>query len=650
MRRLVFIFFLIGEIAYGQLNIAYYLGAGRYDLYKENYLEAISRFTAVINSKPNLSEAYFLRGIAKYNLSDYRGALEDFTQAVTINPFFADAFHYRGITYEQLADFDNSRKDLLTALELNPTSGRIYADLGIIHLMQNEYKKAYNYFNEALKIDRSNPDTYFNRAICFIHMNDTIAAINDLQAGLRINPFSAEAYRRLGTIYYEKEQYALAIQQFNKALELDDDNTMILFQRAIAYYQLHDFSKALTDLQKILDLEKDNALVYYNRALIYSELGKFKEAIDDYTNAMLINPDNILIYYNRAGVKIELKDYRGALNDYNKAIEIFPDFATAYFNRSYVKSMLGDKKGAYLDQLRAEKLIAEHRKFTNDTSQFAILRDTTYNLKKLLDFDSEFSNNFTRSRLQNRPTQISRQGYYLLALEQTPPKENLPFIEALFAYNQRKNSTWKLYPKLLAKFEPDLESNDSLSISDIELFVLQKVLASANKLNYYNALELLRKNKNEFQHTWLYYFLEGTIEAVMNEYVNSFIDISSQTKLTESGATQKIGSQTIIPDYNRAEEALNESLKENPTFSLAWYNKGNIKIQNQNFREAIDDYTKAIDLDENIAEAYFNRGLTFLYLRETDRGCLDVSRAGQLGIVEAYNVIKRFCEKKSEKK
>ena len=46
----------------------------------------------------------------------------------------------------------------------------------------------------------------------------------------------------------------------------------------------------------------------------------------------------------------------------------------------------------------------------------------------------------------------------------------------------------------------------------------------------------------------------------------------------------------------------------------------------------------------DFAEAYFNRGLSRLSLGDTDRGIADLSKAGELGIMNAYNIIKRMTE------
>ena len=61
--------------------------------------------------------------------------------------------------------------------------------------------------------------------------------------------------------------------------------------------------------------------------------------------------------------------------------------------------------------------------------------------------------------------------------------------------------------------------------------------------------------------------------------------------------------------------------------------------------EAADDYTKAIELNPFFAEAYYNRGLLQIYMKDTRKGCLDISKAGELGIAEAYEVLKSYSER-----
>ena len=55
-------------------------------------------------------------------------------------------------------------------------------------------------------------------------------------------------------------------------------------------------------------------------------------------------------------------------------------------------------------------------------------------------------------------------------------------------------------------------------------------------------------------------------------------------------------------------------------------------------------YTEKEQLNKDFAEAYFNRGLTHIFLGNNKQGITDLSKAGELGIVSAYNIIKRFTD------
>jgi len=93
--------------------------------------------------------------------------------------------------------------------------------------------------------------------------------------------------------------------------------------------------------------------------------------------------------------------------------------------------------------------------------------------------------------------------------------------------------------------------------------------------------------------------------------------------------------ELVLRDYDSV-------IQLNPDFVYAYFNKGNIYCAKKDFRSAVSEYTKAINKDAEFAEAYFNRGLTRLYLGDTKNGVADLSKAGELGIVDAYSIIKRM--------
>jgi tetratricopeptide (TPR) repeat protein len=94
----------------------------------------------------------------------------------------------------------------------------------------------------------------------------------------------------------------------------------------------------------------------------------------------------------------------------------------------------------------------------------------------------------------------------------------------------------------------------------------------------------------------------------------------------------------VIEDYN-------EVVKLDPEFPFVYYNRGFINCKMGNYQKAIDDFTSAIQYKPNFGEAIYNRGLIFILLGQTQQGCEDLSRAGELGILDAYKVMKRYCYK-----
>lgn len=74
-----------------------------------------------------------------------------------------------------------------------------------------------------------------------------------------------------------------------------------------------------------------------------------------------------------------------------------------------------------------------------------------------------------------------------------------------------------------------------------------------------------------------------------------------------------------------------EATSKNSSSSLAFYNMGNIMKNNKgNYNKAIDNYTKAIKIKPDYAEAYNNRGNAYSQLRQYDKAINDYAKAIEL--------------------
>ena len=101
-------------------------------------------------------------------------------------------------------------------------------------------------------------------------------------------------------------------------------------------------------------------------------------------------------------------------------------------------------------------------------------------------------------------------------------------------------------------------------------------------------------------------------------------------------------SGTRTYSYDEAIEDMNKAIKLYPDLAEAYYNRGNLMAISGKLPEAYDDYTKAIELNPNLGEAYYNRGLVQIFMEDTRKGCMDLSKAGELGIASAYDILRQF--------
>ena len=97
-------------------------------------------------------------------------------------------------------------------------------------------------------------------------------------------------------------------------------------------------------------------------------------------------------------------------------------------------------------------------------------------------------------------------------------------------------------------------------------------------------------------------------------------------------------------DYSEAVDDMKAASEIVPDLPYVYYNLGNLYCLSSEHINSIENYTKAIELYPYMGDAYFNRGLVLIYLKDKEKGCIDLSRAGELGIQDAYSVINKYCE------
>ncbi len=642
--------------AFAQYDRDGFMYRGRVALSEGKFSQAIENFNVLARLDTTDYENYFFRGIAKYNLGDFRGAKQDFNAAVRINPVFTSGYHYRGITESRTGDYDAALRDINKALELRPGYSGLYFSRGVTYFLSQRFDSAVKDFDRYIRKEPKDPSAYLNRGASYLFLGDTLKAMTDYNKAIRLDRFDPEGYVRRGRLYAAQNRMDLAVEDMDKAIAIDTSNTFAYFNRALMYYEQQKYREAMADLNRVLRDEPGNALTLYNRGLIMAQLGDYEGALEDLDRVLNINPDNVLAHFNRASVLIELGMYRDALEDYDRAIELYPDFAKAYMNRSYVKNLLGMQKESKADWQTAQRKVAEYR--AKNVTDEGSLADTTKKYSSLLAFDADFAKkDFNDEMLQHRDVDIKLRPMFRFV--PTDSRDERDYITSHVYENP-----------LLQRFENSLPvgvtidntgavkcsgdftrlRSDGLSAAQQEFL---KALADSRdrqynlaQTHYDNALAAAPSTDVEALYRAFYYMNRGVLRADMIEFISSIESNVQSLSMDDSGNTRARVKDRVTRsyDYSEAIADLVEADRIVGDIPYILYNLANLYCLSSDFVKAIENYTKAISAFPYLGDAYFNRGLVQIYLKDKEKGCIDLSRAGELGVEDAYGVIKKFCE------
>ncbi|MFI3333058.1 MAG: tetratricopeptide repeat protein [Rikenellaceae bacterium] len=637
-----------------QYNKDYFYWVGRNSMINNNYQEAISVLNSLLNVDENAYEGYFLRGIAKYNLNDLLGADADFSIAIEKNPVYTNAYINRAITRSRLGNYDDALRDFEEAIELRPDMPNPYYSRGVTRLLNQQAEEAIKDFDEFIKYEKRYAEAYVNRGICYLQLKDTLNAMANFDMGVRTNRENPTAYNRRGSLYMQQGKLDEAEDDFNHAIANDSTYLLSFFNRSLIYNDTKRPMLALSDLDQVIKLDSTNSLSFFNRAIVRTQVGDYNHALEDYNKVVDYSPNNVLAYFYRANLLTELGEIERAEDDYTKAIELYPDFANAYLYRSNIRFMLNKSQLAKRDRNIAERKITEHKSKLKD-STYSIYSDTTYRFDRLLSFD----NNFSGSKFENLSSQGGKGNslvliplfrFTLTTYDSTAmPKVNryntdrmeefitlfdnkqLTINEGISAISPEKLVS--LNKEYSAKLREMPDQWQRLFESAISQGLIKQYTNSVN--TYSAAIELNPTNP-------FLYLNRATTEAEMIDFISSIDNSYQRISIDSDPANRLKNNQTRSYNYDAAIADLNKAIKLYPEFAYTYYNRANLLALSGKLPEAYDDYSKAIELFPSFAEAYYNRGVVQIFMKDTRKGCIDLSKAGELGISKAYLILEEY--------
>jgi tetratricopeptide (TPR) repeat protein len=677
-----------------QLNTDRVMLIGRNALYYEDYILAIQYFNQVINTKPYLAEPYYFRAIAKYFLEDIKGAEEDCSACLERNPFITNAYQLRGDTRQRLENFDGARADYMYALKEMPGNKFLLVNLGIVNIERKAYDEAKSNIDELIKTYPTYNAAYMTMAALHLEMKDTVKAFEDYDKAIAVDKFFAQSYSLRGMLYFQKKNYDKAYKDLDEAIKLDPLVSGNYINRGLIRYYKNDLRGAMADYDKVIEMEPNSLIARFNRALLRAQVGDDNRAIEDFNVVIEKEPENYMAYYNRAILKNSISDFRGAIRDLNVVMAEYPDYPQGFYFRAELKKRLGDQKGSEKDFLYARNLEQiNQRKLATKAGREAFqkkekekekdLEKTRENSNKDIDkFDllvvadkeeqqkSKFTSEI-RGRVQDRQVKIQLQPKFVISYYESSSETKRFVYYSPLLDEINSNPVFQRKLRLTNNESPLLEAQIDTHFKLIDEYSKLIKNQPNNALAYFaRGMEYLMvqdfaNSADDFKKTiqfdnkfTLAYF---NLAVVINKELDlrnsgpEYEALSTRSKspaLSATGANPAKADPLINPivnqnklDYEQIISNYTRAISLSPNFEYAYYNRAEIKASQKDYPAAIADYDEVIKLDPELAEAYFNRGLCHLSVQETEKGLDDLRRAGELGIVDAYSIIKRMTSK-----
>ena len=321
-------------------------------------------------------------------------------------------------------------------------------------------------------------------------------------------------------------------------------------------------------------------------------MGDDNRAILDFDFVLKLEPDNLMALYNRALLLEQTGNPRAAIRDYSKVIDQYPNFWTGLHQRAQCYRKLGMPKQAEQDEFRILKAQIDKRFGHQPRLSKQQMRKRSdediekYNQLAVAD-EQEMEHEYQsawRGRVQNRRVAMDYMPMYVLS-------------------TQRQQSAVKHY----VAFDRQVDSLNRTLPPNRQLYIVTGQSAVADLHSYVAA------DSTSAVALWL---------TAIDHWQSDSLDVPLRTA--------------------RLIDELTQALIQAPANAYLYYDRGNAYVQCLDFVQAIADYSKAIELDANLAEAWYNRGLARVANKQQNEGISDLSKAGELGLYTAYSIIKRY--------
>ena len=467
------------------------------------------------------------------------------------------------------------------------------------------------------------------------------AAEENLQAALKIKPQFPDALTALGDCYLKSGQKELALEKWQKAIEINSKFEPAYLSLARFYRSQRKYEEAIDEYRVIISLNpKRIAERYLELGIVYFEMGNLDDAEAEFQNARRKDRKMAMAYYKLGQVYAKRKDRENALKMYRdgrkhdpKNAEVAYELAHIFLDTDEVKyALLSMERGLSVDAVDdslAQELMALVDKDTAEAASF---------MSRLANFD--YSSNFHLHyflgklylKLENEELALK---YFKSAAELSDSNADVFYQLGRLqekAEPEKAEEQFQKAAEISTSGETESVMMDRAAEADLLYKAAQGYLEQGFEMKFIETAQqaLVLNPKRGDIHLQL-----ARIFQKRSEVYRKSGKKEQETEMLEKAVKHYEQAVTLQPtaegwyelgllyerqDNIKAVRAYDKAIQLNPDFALAYYRRGdfrlNFKVGRISVRMyqpevAIEDLKKAIELDPRLADAHFSLGLAY---------------------------------------
>lgn len=649
-----FIALMAAATSRAQYNVDRLIVNGEVALHYDDYVLSIQYFNKVLALKPYLWLPWYDRAVAKFYLDDFIGAEADATKAIGLNPYIEQVFDLRAIARIRQERYGDAIADYDRAIHLNPSVTGFWLNRALCRLNAGDYDQALLDADTIIKRWSKTAMAYSLKAEAYLEKKDTTQADKWLSQSLAVDPYNANAWTTRSYIALNRRLWHTADTCLSQAIHLRPKVANNYVNRALARLNTNNLRGAMADYDMAIDLDPKNFLAHYNRGLLRVQLGDDNRAVEDFDFVVGMEPQNFMAIYNRALLNDRIGKLRDAIRDYTMVINQFPNFWAGLSARANCYRRLGMTNQAEQDEFRIfkaqmDKHIGKQQRWSKaklremrKRSEIDINKYNDVVVEDKPKVEHEYSSGI-RGTVQNREVEIAFMPMFQLSYftHADAVAAHQAFDAELERFNATADPLRKLALTCNHRRDPltDIEAKQVFQLIDAltagigderdrkarAALLLQRAVAYAEAQNYSDAISDLDDYLAADTASAMGHWMRAVCQQLLNDYEAS------------KGQKPTMKLSQVESDFALA-------LRIDPNNAYTYYNRANLYAMEQNYGRAIDDYGRAIKLDPRLAEAYYNRAIARYHAGKTKDAQADLSRAGELGLYDAYALSKRMAQ------